>query len=451
MTGSWSEISDFRVPHEFRTRIVPSQREPTIMHRCRLRYYAIVVGLCCLSGFQSATEPATATVKAEASQRELPQLTSFLELFGRPRTRAIVTGDVTWTGATGRLTGYLTRPAGRRKWPALLLIPAAEGRRAWFQLSARELATIGYVVLLIDGDQKPLPPIGGGGRDTPSRQMAHELALADLSAGVRWLRRRDDVVPHRIGVLGWSAGGAWAWALAAHTGLRAAVNCNGPIVDDPALLGGLRHTGIMGVWGDVTGGQTTAGSRRLFSTQLKSHHIEHEFRLYEDAKAGFMDPADKSTYRYEAAEDAWYFIYEFIEGQLEDEVADLLPDLPAGGAGARKESHRSIATIAELMRAVNRGNGLRGALVESLADRPQTDNQWKLVAARAAVLAETGNLLRNLRPKRGAEADWIKQTLMFRTAAESLRTAAKKQDYQAAGVALQQIAASCRNCHKKHR
>ena len=109
-------------------------------------------------------------------------------------------------------------------------------------------------------------------------------------------------------MLGWSQGGAWAWALAAHAGLRVAVNCNGPIVDDPALLGGLRHTGSMAVWGNETDGQPTAGARQLFSTRLKLHHIEHEFRLFADAKAGFMDPADKSTYRYEAAEDDCYFI-----------------------------------------------------------------------------------------------------------------------------------------------
>ena len=144
-------------------------------------------------------------------------------------------------------------------------------------------------------------------------------------------------------------------------------------------------------------------------------------------------------------------VYEFLEVQLEDEIIDLTPASPTTDDGAGKQNHRPIATIDELMRAINRGNGVRGSLVESLADPPQTDNQWKLVAARAAVLAETGNLLRNLRPKLGTEADWLKQTLIYRNAAESLRTAAQKQDYKSAAAALQQIADSCINCHKKHR
>ena len=38
-----------------------------------------------------------------------------------------------------------------------------------------------------------------------------ERGLAQLCAAVRWVRRRDDVFPDKIGVLGWGKTGTWRW------------------------------------------------------------------------------------------------------------------------------------------------------------------------------------------------------------------------------------------------
>jgi dienelactone hydrolase len=84
----------------------------------------------------------------------------------------------------------------------------------------------------------------------PSRVevFSDELTLARLSAAVRWLRRRADILPNRMGVVGWSWGGEQALALAASTPFQACVICDGDVTDDPPIIAGLRGTAVLGVF-----------------------------------------------------------------------------------------------------------------------------------------------------------------------------------------------------------
>ena len=103
----------------------------------------------------------------------------------------------------GSVAAYLARPDTTEKLPAVVLVPEKNGPIDWYRLSAREISSIGYVVLLVEGQQ------------------------ADLTAAVRWLKKQDDVLPRQIGVVGWGSGGQAALTLAMSTSLQACVTCDG--------------------------------------------------------------------------------------------------------------------------------------------------------------------------------------------------------------------------------
>ena len=155
-------------------------------------------------------------------ERQPPRLLPFLEVFMANTEPPVVMDRVNWTGPFGERTGYLARQQSDQRLPAVLLISGAKGFDDWLLRSARELGEVGYVVLAVEGPGA----------------AARERGLADLSAAVRWLRRRDDVFADRVGALGWSSGGDWALAVAAASGLEGAVICDAKVSLDEAILAG---------------------------------------------------------------------------------------------------------------------------------------------------------------------------------------------------------------------
>ena len=233
-------------------------------------------------------------------------LPPFLEEF-KVKEAPTLTQEIKLQSAVGRVSGYLARPDTQEKLPAVLLIHDVTGLTPWMKQNAREISTIGYVVLALD--------LGHRTGVKPSIQ-GEEAILAELSAAVRWLRRRPDVFPERIGALGWSWGGSLAVALAAATPLQACITCDGPIAVDPALTAGLRGTAILGIFSANDEKRT----RRLpdFRNALKEARLAHKICVYEGARPGFMGPPATKAYVEKAAEEAWFEIYEFLGKHVED-------------------------------------------------------------------------------------------------------------------------------------
>jgi carboxymethylenebutenolidase len=402
---------------------------------------------CCVMGLLPKMGRPVASLAAEPSQpgRELPPLPPFLEIFSTSYRITIKSGPAEWISATGKQEGYLARPDGGERLPALIVVADEHGLSNWLRLTARELAGIGYVVLAVELDDSTL-------RDpsqTPAtaNRMVRERQLANLSAAVRWLRRRKDVLPKQMGALGWSAGGRWALSLAATEGLEACVVCDGLGSADPAILAGLRHTAVLGISSGAAE-FLAIENQAAFHQALESDGVEQHLLVFKDAKPGFMDPDNKPTFRYDDAERGWFEIYEFFAKHVED--APLKALLAARSAGSRPLPQQ-VATITDLMRSVNAPTGLRGELARSLGDEPKDDNEWKAVRSRAALLAETGNLLLDRTPPRGEPTVWQRSVAAYGLAAKSLVTAADRQDYAAALTALKQLTTSCGACHLKHR
>ncbi len=280
-----------------------------------------------------------------------PELSPFLKLFKGEKGPPVVGKDITFGSAVGSGSGYLARPDTRERLPAVLLIPGQEGLTDWLKESARDLASVGYVALAV-------APQRGGTR--PS-DPADEQALAELWAALRWLRRRPDVQPERVGIVGWSRSGGLALALAAASPVQACVICDAPVPDDPALLAQLRKTALLGLFA----GRGPAVEKPLprFRKALTEAGIPHKLHVYDSAGAGFMGPPNLKGYDVATADRAWIEVYEFLGKYVED--------APLGNSSAPPaEASPGVATIADLMRAVNGPTRVRDALIQELQEKP---------------------------------------------------------------------------------
>src|SRR5579863_6299588 len=148
-----------------------------------------------------------------ASPRALGDRSLFLDRFQSQLKVTIAATPVKWVSAIGEHRGLLFRPETGEQLPALVLI-ANEQAREFYQQSARDLSSIGYVVLLVENGLRNHTPREIV-RLRQDDERERETALAKLGAAVRWLQRRADVFPEKLGVLGWATGTHRALELAA--------------------------------------------------------------------------------------------------------------------------------------------------------------------------------------------------------------------------------------------
>jgi carboxymethylenebutenolidase len=370
-------------------------------------------------------------------------LTPFLEVFRATRTVPVITSTITIPTAVGKVSGYLARPAGQERLPAVLLLFGKSGTTAWMKKSTRELASVGYVALALEGKV----PAAASPEKTQAVFVAPavERILAEQSAAIRWLRRRPDVFPDRLGVAGWAAGGVQALTLAASTPLQACVICDSQPGADAATIAGLRWTPVLG----VISGKKKDCLRALpaFRKALATAGIVHKIRVFEKVEPGFMEIPERSEADGDAAEEAWVDVYEFLGKYVEDAPENS----PIAVTGKVLQPRLPFATIADVMRSINGPDGARFVLIQSLEKEPSTRPQWNRIRANAALIAESGRLLHDLTPRIGGQAHWRDMADAFTAAAEKIATAADTKDYAAARRGLSALATSCSRCHNRHR
>jgi carboxymethylenebutenolidase len=366
----------------------------------------------------------TALVAAGAPGAPPPKLPPFLQLFNDHRQTPLAARDAAVASAAGRVSAYVVRPDTPERLPAVLIVPGDEGLNEWVKESAHELAEVGYVTLAVD------PPHDRAGA------ADEEAVLARLSAAVRWLRRRPDVLPERVGVVGWGSGAAKALSLAGSTSVQACVVCDGPVTAEPPVLAGLGRTPVLGLF---AAGDAVPAFRKALDVVGVPHKVEG----YDGARDGFLGPPGRPGYAHDVADRAWVEVYEFLGKYVEDAPLNH-PAAAPGGPNA-------IATIADLMRSVNQPTGVRGSLLRDLEQEPTTARQWERVRANAALVAEAGRLLQARTPPRGPPGHWSAEAAAYTAAAEQLVGAADRRDYTAARRSLDALGTCCASCHSRHR
>jgi dienelactone hydrolase len=360
----------------------------------------------------------------------------FLDDFVADKETPLIVGDTDFPSAGGKVHGFWARPDSKTRVPAVLLVYDETAWTGWMKTNCRHLASIGYEVLLVNVQPRRIAAAKSAAGPTD------EATLAELMAAVRWLRGRSGVLPNRLGVVGWGWSGGQALALASATSMQACVICDASLPTGQSVVVGLRETPLLGLFAgaDKPSQQGLAKFRAL----VAAHQIPWKERVIAQVRPGFMGPPEQKAYAHEAAEEAWVAIYNFLEKHVEDAR-------PSGSAVGSAPVQQPVATIADIMRAVNEPTGLRGLLSKALEQKPSNDRQWARIRANAALVAEAGGWLQLRTPPKGPAAHWNKQAQAFTGAAKELVAAADKKDYPAAQRSLVMLAEQCAACHEEHR
>jgi carboxymethylenebutenolidase len=202
----------------------------------------------------------------------------------------------------GRIDGYLVRPAGTARAPAVIVIHENRGLNPYIKDVARRLAVAGYVALAPDG----LTSLGGFPNDEEKAaalfgQVDKGKMFADFVAAARWLRARPDTTG-KLGALGFCFGGTQVNMLAVALGpeLSAAVPFYGgqPSAADAAKIRAPLNAQYAELDTRITGGWPA------FDAALTAASVPHEGHIYKGANHGFHND---TTPRYDeaAAKEAW--------------------------------------------------------------------------------------------------------------------------------------------------
>ena len=212
----------------------------------------------------------------------------------------------------GTIKGYLARPAGGGKFPAVLVVHENRGRTPYIEDVARRLAIARFLAFAPDA----LTPLGGyPGDDDKGRELQATLDTAkiieDMAAGAAFIKSHPESTG-KLGVVGFCFGGAVANALAVRMPeLAAAVPFYGtqPPVEDVAKIKASLLIHYAGTDPRVNAGWPA------YEAALKASHADYAAYVYEGTQHGFHND---TTPRYDeaAAKLAWQRSLDFFNKNL---------------------------------------------------------------------------------------------------------------------------------------
>jgi carboxymethylenebutenolidase len=264
---------------------------------------------------------------------------------------------ISYVGATGEIEAYLARPDDAPR-PAVVVIHEIFGLVDHTKDVANRFAAEGYVVLapnLFSGDEGlrsiltpnniqrtiqfmyTIPP--GKMRDPSFVQqelakqdpesktllqkttsllfggLPKEKLTQDLVKAVDYLNSQSFVKPERIGSVGFCFGGGMSINLACHAPTAACVVFYGESPTPIELVNNIKCP-VLGLYG----GEDTrinSGLDQLVKA-MTTYKKDFEMRIYPGAPHAFFNDTSKSTYRPEAAKDAWERVLRFYARALKE-------------------------------------------------------------------------------------------------------------------------------------
>lgn len=211
-----------------------------------------------------------------------------------------------------KLSGYLSKPLKKGKYPAILVIHENRGLNEHTRDVARRFAANGYIALAADA----LSRKGGTGSfETPekAREAFSSLdmteVISDLNAGLNFLNSHKNVKKGKLASIGFCWGGARSFKLATEPNdLKAAVIFYGTAPTDEELA--KIHVPVLGIYG-ATDERITSKVPEV-AKKMKELKKTYEYKIYDGAPhAFFNDTGDR--YNAEAAKDAWERTLAFLK------------------------------------------------------------------------------------------------------------------------------------------
>lgn len=204
-----------------------------------------------------------------------------------------------------KLTGYQATPATVTPGsPAVLLIHENRALTPYILDVVRRWGKTGYVTLCVDllsrqGGTAAFPDENN--RPGALSALAPEQAIADLSAGLDYLKGRPGVKPERLGVTGFCFGGGYTWRLCTQRAdVRAGVafyGPNPPLADVPKI-----KAAMLGIYGSLD--TRITDTVPMLEAALKMTTITYELKIYQGVAHAFHNNTG-ANYNEAAAQQAW--------------------------------------------------------------------------------------------------------------------------------------------------
>ena len=220
---------------------------------------------------------------------------------------------VSISGGEKGLTGYLARPKGSGKLPAVLVIHENRGLNPHIKDITRRVALEGFLALGID----VLSPDGGTPEDEDKARdmfakLTGEVAEARASAGIRFLGAHQQSTG-KVGAVGFCWGGGIVNRVAAsEPALKAGVAYYGPQPPTErvasikaALL--LHYAGL---------DQRIDAGISAYQTALDAAKVRYKIYVYDGVDHAFNNDTNAARYNEAAAKLAWSRSVDFLKREL---------------------------------------------------------------------------------------------------------------------------------------
>jgi carboxymethylenebutenolidase len=230
-----------------------------------------------------------------------------------PADARLETSRITWSAASGEVKGYLAKPKGAGKLPAVIVIHENRGLNPHIEDIVRRLALEGFLVLGPD----LLSPLGGTPTDedqarTLIGQLDNKQVVANLVRTVAYLQGHPGSIG-KVGAVGFCWGGGMVNSLAtASPDLDAGVVFYGrtpPLEDVPKIRAKLLLN-YAGLDDRINEGIPA------FEAALKKANVDYTLHIYQGANHAFNNDTNPARYDAVAAQLAWGRTVEFLKGNL---------------------------------------------------------------------------------------------------------------------------------------
>src|SRR5512135_493179 len=213
----------------------------------------------------------------------------------------IQTGTVSFQSGKSMLEAYLATPERPGPHPAVVVIHEIFGLNDNIRDIAQRFATEGYVALAVDlfaGRNRTICMfrfMGG----MLLNSLKHQ-GIKDLKAALTYLTQQPDVDVTRVGAIGFCMGGGFAigWAC---TDDRLKVIAPFYGVTPRPLTAVQRACPVVGSYPED---DFTAKMGRNLDAALDDYHIDHDIKVYPNARHSFFND-DRPNYNPSASADAW--------------------------------------------------------------------------------------------------------------------------------------------------
>lgn len=226
----------------------------------------------------------------------------------------LISEFIKFTGETGEVKGFLSRPKSGNKFPSVLIIHENRGLQPHIQDVTRRMAKEGFLALAPDA----LSPLGGTPENDLDKavamigQLDKEKTVKDFVAAVKYLKTQP-LSTGKVGCTGFCWGGGMTNQMA--------VNC--PDLDAAVPYYGMQPTPeqIPSIKAPILAHYAGDDARinqgiPAFEEALKKNKKEYQIFMYEGAQHAFNNDSNKERYNEKAAKLAWSRTIAFFKEKL---------------------------------------------------------------------------------------------------------------------------------------